>query len=133
MASAGDTAPEFQIVNESTVAAWANLVQGFAYQGFYVRAPELPNMPLNPTNTDGFDLVPDYSVEKALVVDTQALVNRLNLLLCAGQLSGTTVQLIVKGLRADNIRTDSSDDFKQMHVARAVLFVMCAADYLVQR
>ena len=90
-------------------------------------------MPPGPTGTDGFDLVPDYSVEKALAVDTQALVNRLNLLLCAGQLSGATVQLIVKGLRADNIRADSTDEFKQIHVARAVLFVMCAADYLVQR
>lgn len=133
MAYAGATVPEFQIVNESTVAAWANLVQSFSFQGFYVTAPELTSMPPGPTGTDGFDLVPDYSVEKALAVDTQALVNRLNLLLCAGQLSGATVQLIVKGLRADNIRADSTDEFKQIHVARAVLFVMCAADYLVQR
>lgn len=133
MASAGATAPEFQIINESTVAAWANLVMGFAMNGLWVRAPELPNQPPDPTPTDGFDLIPDYHAEKALVGDTVALVNRLNLLLCAGQLSDATVQIIVNGLRADDIRSDASDEFKQVHVARAILFVMCSAEYLVQR
>ncbi len=133
LAMVGATAPEFQIVNESTVAAWANLVQGFAMNGFWVNAPDQAGNPGGPSPTDGFDLVPDYSAEKALVGDTVALVNRLNLLLCAGQLSAATVQIIVNGLRADNIRADAPDPFKQTHVARAVLFVMCAAEYLVQR
>ena len=133
LATVGATAPEFQIVNESTVAAWANLVQGFAMNGFWVNAPDQTGNPGGPSPTDGFDLAPDYSAEKALVGDTVALVNRLNLLLCAGQLSAATVQIIVNGLRADNIRADAPDPFKQTHVARAVLFVMCAAEYLVQR
>jgi uncharacterized protein (DUF1800 family) len=133
MAATGDTAPEFQIINESTVAAWANLVTSFAVNGFWVRAPDLPNNPPDPTPSDGIDLVQDYSVEKSMVGDTVALVNRLNLLLCAGQLSETTLQLIVTGLRADNIRSDATDQFKQAHVARAVLFVMCSAEYMVQR
>ena len=101
--------------------------------GFWVNAPDQTGNPGGPSPTDGFDLAPDYSAEKALVGDTVALVNRLNLLLCAGQLSAATVQIIVNGLRADNIRADAPDPFKQTHVARAVLFVMCAAEYLVQR
>lgn len=133
MAAVGATAPEFQIVNESTVASWANLVAGFAVNGFFVRAPEQRNNPLNPTPTDGFDLVPDYSVEKTLVTDPEKLVQRFNLLLCAGQLSDATVQLIVNALRADRIRADAPDSFKQIHIGRALLFVMCSADYLVQR
>jgi len=131
MAAAGATAPEFQIVNESTVASWPNLLQGFVSKGFWVSSPnQLGN---GSNSSDGHDIVPDYSAEKALVTNTQALVDRLNLLLCAGQLSAATVRLIVQGLKADNIRSDSTDDFKQIHVARALVFVMCAAEYLVQR
>ncbi len=131
MATADATAPEFQIVNESTVAAWTNLLLGFANLGFWVGAPNQPGFGNNAT--DGFDIVPDYTTEKALVTNSQALVDRLNLLLCAGQLSAATVRLIVTGLLADRIRADSSDDFKQVHVARALMFVMCSAEYLAQR
>ena len=68
-----------------------------------------------------------------MVEDSSALVRLLNLLLCAGQLSPATSQLIADALRLDGIRSDSTDDFKQIHVARAIMFVMCCAEYLVQR
>lgn len=131
MASAGSTAPEFQIVNESSVAGWINLLQSFVYKGFWVSAPNQPGHGNNAT--DGHDIVPDYAAEKALVTNPQALVDRLNLLLCAGQLSPATVQLIVTALQADRIQANSSEDFKQIHVARALMFVMCSAEYLAQR
>jgi len=82
---------------------------------------------------DSLDIVPDYSAEVALVADTPALVRRLNLLLCAGQLSEATLALIVEGLRQDRIDASASDEFKRIHVARALIFVMCSAEYLVQR
>ena len=132
MAKTGATAPEFQIVNESTVATWANLIMSMVFNGLWVRAPDKPYSH-EETPTDGFDIVPDYAEELALVADTPALVRRLNLLLCAGQLSPSTVDLIVDGLRADNIRADANPDFKRIHVARAIVFVMCSPDYLVQR
>jgi hypothetical protein len=131
MATASATAPEFQMIHESSVAAWINLLQSFAYKGFWVNAPNQPGYGSNAT--DGHDISPDYAMEKALVTNSQALVDRLNLLLCAGQLSAPTVQLIVNALQADRIRADSSDDFKQIHVARALMFVMCSAEYLAQR
>jgi hypothetical protein len=133
MAASGSTAPEFQIVNESSVAAWANFLPTMAYKGIYVRAPELPYNPVDPTPTDGYDIAPDYATEKKIVTDPQALVNRLNLLLCAGQLSGATVKLIVDALKADKIADTSNDDFKQIHVGRALTFVMCSPEYLAQR
>jgi uncharacterized protein (DUF1800 family) len=133
MAASGSTAPEFQIVNESSVAAWANFLPTMAYKGIYVRAPELPYNPVDPTPTDGYDIAPDYATEKKMVTDPQALVNRLNLLLCAGQLSGATVKLIVDALKADKIADTSNDDFKQIHVGRALTFVMCSPEYLAQR
>ncbi|OYU43667.1 MAG: hypothetical protein CFE44_17145 [Burkholderiales bacterium PBB4] len=131
MATSGSTAPEFQIVNESSVAGWINLLQSFVNRGFWVSAPNQPGYGNNAF--DGPDIVPDYTTEKALVTNSQALVDRLNLLLCAGQLSPATVALIVKGLQADRIQANSSDDFKQVHVARALMFVMCSAEYLAQR
>ena len=133
MAREGATAPEFQIINESTVAAWANFLQGILPYGFWVNGPEKPGIPSDPTPTDGHDIVPDYSAELALALDDAALVQRLNLLLCAGQLSAATSGLIVDALKTDRLQANSNSDFKQVHVARAILFVMCSADYLVQR
>jgi len=133
MAQTGATTPEFQIVNESTVATWINQLMSVVFRGIWVSAPQqAANSPV-PSATDGQDIAPDYSVEKALVGDSSALVRRLNLLLCAGQLSPATSARIAEALRVDGIRSDSSDDFKQIHVARAIVFVMCCADYLVQR
>jgi hypothetical protein len=132
LAVAGATAPEFQIVNETTVATWANQLIDMVYNGLWVGAPDVPYHD-GPSPTDGFDIVPDYSAEIALVTDPVALVQRLNLLLCAGQLSAATVEQIVAALRADGIREDSSLDFKRIHVARALVFVMCSPEYLVQR
>jgi uncharacterized protein (DUF1800 family) len=132
MAQAGATAPEFQIVNESTVATWANQIMALSFNGIWVNAPERPYS-RGPTATDGFDIAPDYREEMALVTDSMALVRRLNLLLCAGQLSDATVTLIANALKADRIGADASADFKRIHVARAVVFVMCCPEYLVQR
>lgn len=133
LAISGATAPEFQLVNESSVASWTNLLIGFLNRGFYVTAPDTSALISGPTPTDGHDITPDYGAEKALVTNSQALVERLNLLLCAGQLSPTTVQFIVNALKTDNIRDDSPDDFKQIHIGRALMFVMSSAEYLVQR
>lgn len=133
MAATGATVPEFQIVNESTVAGWINLLQDFCVDGIYVMAPEVPYHPASPTATDAFDIVPNYSAEKALAPNTQALVNRLNLLLCANQLSPATVALIVNALKTENLPSNASDRARQLHVGRAILFVMSAAEYLVQR
>lgn len=133
LSSTGATAPEFQIVNESTVASYINYLQNILYQGIWVRAPELVTNPMEPTSTDGHDMVPDYSFEFTLVGNTTALVQHLNLLLCGGQLGNDTVNLIVNALAQDQITDTASDNFKRIHVARAIMFVMSSADYLVQR
>jgi len=79
------------------------------------------------------DIVPDYSAEFALVGNTLLLVQRLNILLAGGQLSPATQDFIVNALRIDRIRADSPDEFKRIHVARAILFVMASAEYLIQK
>lgn len=61
------------------------------------------------------------------------MVARLNLLLCAGQLSSATVSMIVAALGSDKTTTTSTDNSKRSYVAKAIMFVMCCAEYLVQK
>ena len=128
------TAPEFQLVNESTTASYVNYLENILYQGMWVRAPELITSPENPTATDGPDIVPNYSAELALVGNPQALFNRLNLLLCAGQLSEASVNdMVTLFVTYDQSNTSSSDNSKRSYVAKAIMFVMCCSEYLVQK
>ena len=138
LANSKATAPEFQIVNESTTSSYINYLQNIVYSGYVSADPTLPHVVTRtPDQVNAIVyvpvLVPDYSVELAMAHDTQALVKRLNLLLCADQLSPTTVQFITKSLAIDKLTVNSSVDFKRIHVARAIMFVMCCAEYLVQK
>lgn len=130
----GATAPEFQIVSESSVSAYVNYLQNFVYEGFYTGNPRETGYPKDHIGVTYVpDIVPDYSAEFALVGDTPALVRRLNLLLAAGQLSQTTQDFIVNALRADRIQANADANFKRIHVARAILFVMASAEYLIKK
>lgn len=128
----GMTLPEFQIVNESAICAYINCLQNILPNGIWVNAPALPNYS-DDHSTDGFDVVPDYSAEFALIDNPTALVNRLNLLLCANQLSAATVQKIVQALLTDGINSSSNNNAQRYFVARAIMFVMCCSEYLVQK
>lgn len=134
MASLQYTAPEFQLVNESTTASYINYLENILYQGMWVRAPELITSPDKPTATDGPDIVPNYAAELALVGNPLALFRRLNLLLCAGQLTDTTLNDLVTLFANNEGTTQSSpDNAKRSYVAKAIMFVMCCSEYLVQK
>ena len=66
----------------------------------------------------------------ALAGDVTALVNRLNLLLCAGQLSAAT-QLTIRTAVSSIAATTLSG--QQTRVQAAVLLVMAAPEYIVQK
>ena len=111
LAGAALVAPEFQITNESSVAGYINFMQTVIKNGYS-------------------DLVPNYSAELALVADVDKLLDRLNLLLTAGQLSGTTLATIrttVAGLASATAAE------QLIRVQAAVLLVMAAPQYLVQK
>jgi len=134
MAATGATAPEFQIINESSVSQWANFIEVYAPTGFYTRAPERQDIVLVDSSTDGFDLIPDYSAEVALLSDLPALLRRLNLLLCAGQLSDETQQKILDILSLTAVNLGSmTPQQKTSRVAAVVTLVMCSVEYLVQK
>lgn len=127
------TAPEFQLVNESTTASYINYLENNLINGMWVRAPELITSPENPTATDGHDIVPDYSAEMALAGNATALFARLNMLLCAGQLSDATLKEMTTAFAYDKTNLTSDDNAKRTYVAKAIMFVMCCAEYLIQK
>lgn len=97
------------------------------------QSAELITSPEDPTATDGPDIVPDYSAEIALVGNPQALFARLNMLLCAGQLSDATLKDMTNVFAYEPTTTNSDDYNKRAYVAKAIMFVMCCAEYLVQK
>jgi len=113
--SAGAVAPEFQLVNESSVGGYLNYLQGVISGGINA------------------DIKATYVAELALVANTTALLNRLNLLLCAGQLGSASQTLILNALNAMPFSAVPTDAQKRNRVYAAVLMVMASADYLVQK
>ena len=124
-------APEFQLVNESSVGGYLNGMQGVIRNGIHVNAPDLPQNTSNATN--GYDITASYVAELGLVLDATALVKRLNLLLCAGQMSTANRDLIVAALNATALTAASTDSAKLNRVAAAVLMVMASSEYLIQK
>ncbi len=111
MASQTLVAPEFQLANESSVAGYLNYMQTAV------------------GNTHS-DIRPNYQTELALATDPGALVDRLNKLLCAGQMqSGTRLTV----LTAVNSISASTDAGKANRVYAAVLLTLACPDYLVQK
>ena len=124
-------APEFQLVNESGVGGYLNYMQGVIRNGIYVNAPDQPGIGSNSTN--GYDITASYNAELALALDAAALVARLTLLLCAGQLSTANQTLIVNALNATPLTATSTDSAKRDRVAAAILLVMASSEYLIQK
>ncbi len=111
VASAGLVAPEFQLANESSVAGYLNTVQSFVSRAHR-------------------DVRPDYSAELALAGNPAALLARVELLLCAGQLQDSTRSTI---LNAVNSIAASTEAGRANRVYTTVMLVMASTDYLVQK
>jgi uncharacterized protein (DUF1800 family) len=107
-------APEFQLVNETSVGGYLNYMQG--------------NLPRNTK-----DVNVTYASELALVLDPAALVRRLNLLLTGNQLSAATLALITNALATPVVTATSADNVKLNRVYAAVLMVMASPQYLIQK
>ena len=134
MAANGAVAPEFQIVTESSVAGYINYLQGVVRNGIYVNDPDLPNHVSNSKNPkNGFDIKASYTAELAVASDAKALVARLNLLLCAGQLPAALQARMVTALNATPLTATSTPEKRLDRVSAAVLLVMAAPQYLVQK
>lgn len=114
IASAKMVAPEFQLVNETSVGGYVNYMQSA----------------LQKTTKD---VNVGYASEFALVLDPAGLVRRLNLLLAANQLPASTVALITSALNTPVVSATSTDAVKLNRVYSAVLMVMASPSYLIQK
>ena len=110
-------APEFQIVNEVSVAGYINFMASA----------------IGSTNGVNNDVKAAYTNELAIVTDASALLNRLSLLLSGNQITDTTKATIKAALDAKSITDTSSLADKQRRVYLAALLVFASPDYLVQK
>lgn len=117
-ANANDlVAPEFQIVDETSVAYYVNVMQ-------------------RTIEGDGYwtdDIAADFAYEIGIADDVDALLNHLDLVLTAGQLRAGTRDLI-RGAISDVAIGPSSGNADRLRRAQiGVMLVMCSSDYLVQK
>jgi hypothetical protein len=112
--TAGKVAPEFQLVNETSVSGYLNYMVAVIERGINNLA----------------DMKAAYTAELALATNPTALVNRLNVLLCGGQLPAATVTTIVTTITS--LASASATD-RQRRVYAAVLMVMACPGYLIQK
>ena len=130
LAARNATAPEFQLVNESSVGGYLNFMQGVIERG--INCPN-PGVPYAAWNNYAYDVKANYARELALVTNAAALVDHLNLVLAAGQISPATRTLMVNALNATTVTAGSSADAKNRRVWAAVLMVMACPEYLIQK
>ncbi len=119
LAAGGVTAPEFQLVNESSVAAWINTAEAMASSG------------LGWTGT-AIDVVSDYSALVALANggNLTAMVDHVNLVMLAGRMSSGLRQIIMDSIGS----IGSSGSGSNLSRARAAVFLTLASpEYLVQK
>ncbi|QFT77602.1 DUF1800 family protein [Erythrobacter sp. THAF29] len=116
-ADRGLVAPEFQLVNETSVAGYVNFVE---------RAVDTSVWYLD-------DLELDYTAEIALADDAPALLDRLDLILTANQLGQTTRDTILSAMQSVNVTASSSQEDKLRRVHIGVALIMSSTDYLVQK
>jgi uncharacterized protein (DUF1800 family) len=122
--SAGTVAPEFQLVTETSVGGYLNYMMGVIDSGL-----------------NSSDIKAAYSTEIGLATspsagNPKALVDRINLLLCAGQLSAATVTTITNtvGSMAGVVASSSTTATNlRRRVCAAVLMVMAHPEYLIQK
>jgi uncharacterized protein (DUF1800 family) len=109
--SAGLVAPEFQITNESSVVGYVNFMQNAVSRGIG-------------------DVKADYSTLTPLADNPQALLDELNLVLAAGQLSTATVALM-RGALATMPSTTDAARLNRVHAA--LVLVLAAPEFIIQK
>jgi uncharacterized protein (DUF1800 family) len=108
IAQLGLVAPELQITDEVTLISYVNFMQG-------VIANNLPYLQAS------------YGTERTLAEDARVLTEHLNILLVAGSLTRSTIDMIVA-----SVETISQEN-RLARVYAAILLIMCSTEYLVQR
>jgi uncharacterized protein (DUF1800 family) len=107
------TAPEFQLLNESTVAGYLNFMQSVISNGF-----------------SSGDVTANYAAELSLAATPPALLAHLNLRLAAGAIHTATLSELSTAVATINASTATG---QLNRVRAAILLVMAAPEYLIQK
>ena len=110
-------APEFQIVNETTAAGYLNFME----------------RSIDGTGPWMFDIKATYQEEIPIAHDPTALLDQLDLLLTANQLSEFSRDTILAALNSTPVAETDNETTKLAQIYRAVMLVMSSNDYLVQK
>lgn len=137
LAATNTPAPEFQLVNETTVGGYLNYMQSVIRSGLssYID-PTVPQQYYPASFPYTLHSAATYTQELALVGNPTALVKRLNLLMCAGQISSANEGLMITALTSMPVNSTVAATLlsQQMdRVCAAVLMVMANSEYLIQK
>jgi uncharacterized protein (DUF1800 family) len=119
IAAAGLVAPELQIVHETSVVGYSNFMRSAVQNGLGSGSPR--------------DIQPNYAAELALADNTDALIDRVDLLLTAGTMSTETRNLIRAAVNSIAMPATNQTTARQNRVRLAVLFTLSSPDYIVQK
>jgi uncharacterized protein (DUF1800 family) len=137
LAATNTTAPEFQLVNETTVGGYLNFMQNVLRSGFRsYRSPSVPEDSYPEGQGYLLHTAATYLPELAVVADASALVKRVNLLMAAGQISEATQALMITAINSMPVNSTNAATLatqKMDRVAAAVLMVMASSEYLIQK
>ncbi|MDE2427655.1 MAG: DUF1800 family protein [Burkholderiales bacterium] len=120
IASAGLVAPEMQITGETSVVGYLNFMR---------------NVIANGTGTSR-DIQPDYKDLIALSVNPPELLDQVNLLLLAGQMSANLRGQILSAVNSVSIPTNnasSAETARKNRVYLSIFLTMASPEYLVQK
>ncbi len=137
LAATNTTAPEFQLVNETTVGGYLNFMQDVIRSG--LRSYIDPAVPQDSYPSGlGYKLhtVATYAPELALFADATALVKRVNLLMAAGQISDANQVLMITAVASMPVNSTVAATLasqKMDRVAATVLMAMASSEYLIQK
>ncbi|WP_296596760.1 DUF1800 domain-containing protein [Phenylobacterium sp.] len=119
--AAGLVGPEFQIVDEVTVAGYLNTMQTTVDAG------------IGATVSGARDVRTTYSAETALAADANALVDRMNLLLTNGAMSSRLRTRIVEAVNGITVPATNPQAALLNRAKLAAYMTMASSEYLVQR
>lgn len=110
-------APEFELANETSVAGFVNFMQGVIEDRNYATR----------------DVKFSFTVETKLAHDAAALVDHLDLLLTAQQLSSANRSSIITAVESVQIPASNDASARLSRVRIAMLLIIASQDYLIQR
>ncbi len=118
--AAGMFAPEAQIINETSIPGYLNYMRGVITSGIGARTNNV------------LDIQANYNAELSLANNPDALIDRVALLLTAGNLSATTRATIRAAIASVNIGTTTAAADQRNRVNLAIYLLMASPEYIFQ-